>query len=103
MALDELKELKVKLQELLDRGFILSKVSPWGAPVFLVKNKDRTFRLSIDCRKLNKVTIKNKYPLPKIDDLFDQIKGANHYEFLVMSYGLISALATFMDLMNKIF
>ncbi|KAA0048090.1 hypothetical protein E6C27_scaffold385G001650 [Cucumis melo var. makuwa] len=76
MAPVELKELKVQLQELLDKGFIRPSVSPWGAPVLFVKKKDGSMRLCIDYRKLNKVTVKNKYPLPRIDDLFDQLQGA---------------------------
>ncbi|RVW65054.1 Transposon Ty3-I Gag-Pol polyprotein [Vitis vinifera] len=72
----ELKELKVQLQELLDKGFIRPSVSPWGAPVLFVKKKDGSMRLCIDYRELNKVTVRNKYPLPRIDDLFDQLQGA---------------------------
>ena len=60
----ELKELKTQLQELVDRGFIRPSISPWGTPVLFVKKKDDTWRLCIDCRQLNKVTIRNKYPLP---------------------------------------
>ncbi|KAL4016773.1 hypothetical protein IC575_024430 [Cucumis melo] len=71
MAPAELKELKVQLQELLDKGFIRPSVSPWGAPVLFVKKKDGSMRLCIDYRELNKVTVKNRYPLPRIDDLFD--------------------------------
>ena len=76
MAPAELKELKTQLQDLMDRGFIRPSVSPWGAPVLFVKKKDDTWRLSIDYRQLNKVTIRNKYPLPRIDNLFDQLQGA---------------------------
>jgi hypothetical protein len=76
MAPNELRELKEQLQELLDRGFIRPSVSPWGAPVLFVKKKDGSMRMCIDYRELNRVTIKNKYPLPRIDDLFDQFKGA---------------------------
>ena len=71
----ELKELQTQLEELLDKGFIRPSHSPWGAPVLFVKKKDRTLRMCIDYRELNKVTIKNKYPLPRIDHLFDQLKG----------------------------
>ncbi|KAL0546363.1 hypothetical protein IC582_016271 [Cucumis melo] len=71
MAPAELKELKVQLQELLDKGFIRPSVSPWGALVLFVKKKDGSMRLCIDYRELNKVTVKNRYPLPRIDDLFD--------------------------------
>ena len=76
MAPLELKELKVQLQDLLDKGFIRPSFSPWGAPVLFVRKKDGTMRLCIDYRELNRVTIKNKYPLPRIDDLFDQLQGA---------------------------
>ncbi|KAL5558538.1 hypothetical protein UlMin_034749 [Ulmus minor] len=76
MAPAELKELQTQLQELLDKGFIRPSHSPWGAPVLFVKKKDGTLRMCIDYRELNKMTIKNKYPLPRIDDLFDQLKGA---------------------------
>ena len=71
MAPSELRKLKEQLQELLNNGFIRPSVSPWGAPVLFVKKKDAPLRLCIDYRELNKVTIKNKYPLPRIDDLFD--------------------------------
>ena len=125
MALVELKELKTQLQDLVDKGFIRPSVSPWGAPVCFVRKKDGTMRFCIDYWQLNKVTIKNKYPLPRIDDLFDQLQGTSiflkidlrfgyhqlkikepdvlkavlktrygHYEFLVISFGLMNALAT---------
>nr|GFD07824.1 putative nucleotidyltransferase, ribonuclease H [Tanacetum cinerariifolium] len=71
MAPIELKELKDQLQELLERGFIRPSVSPWGAAVLFVKKKDGNIRLCIDYRELNKITIRNCYPLPRIDDLFD--------------------------------
>jgi len=77
MLLLELSELKKQLEELLDKGFVRPSVSLWGAPVLLVKKKDGSIRLCIDYRQLNKVTIKNKYPLPRIDDLMDQLRGAN--------------------------
>jgi hypothetical protein len=76
MGTPELKELQMQLEELLKKGYICPSVSPWGAPVLFVKNKDGTLRMCVDFRILNKVTIKNKYPLPRIDDLFDQLKGA---------------------------
>jgi len=76
MAPAGLKKLKVQLQELLDKGFICLSVLLGGAPVLFVKKKDGTLRLCIDYRQLNKVTIKNKNPLPRIDDLFDQLKDA---------------------------
>ena len=73
MASTELRELKVQLQELLDKGFIRPSVSPWGAPILFVKKHDGSMRLCIDYRELNKVTVRNKYPLPRIDNLFDQL------------------------------
>jgi len=108
-------------------------VSSWGAPVLFVKNKDGSLRLCIDYHELNKVTVKNRYPLPRIDDLFDQLAGTvvfskihlisgyhqlkvkkedvpktafrmryDHYEFLVLPFGLTNAPAFFMDLMNRV-
>ena len=71
MALTELKELKTQLQELLDKGFVRPSVSPKGAPVLFVKKKDVTLRMCIDYWQINKVTMKNKYPLLRIEDLFD--------------------------------
>ena len=79
MAPVELQELRVQLQELLDKGFIRPNTSPWGVPVLFAKKKDKTLRLCIDYRKLNRVTIKNRYPLLRIDDLFDQLRGALVY------------------------
>ena len=76
MAPIELKEIKEQLVELLDKGFICPSASPWGAPVLFVKKKDGSMRLCIDYHELNRVTINNKYPLPHIDDLFDQLQGA---------------------------
>ncbi|MCH82353.1 retrotransposon protein, partial [Trifolium medium] len=76
MSAAEFEKLKEQLEELLEKKFIRPSVSPWGAPVLLVKKKDGSMRLCIDYRQLNKVTIKNKYPLPRIDDLMDQLMGA---------------------------
>ncbi|KAA0040695.1 pol protein [Cucumis melo var. makuwa] len=87
MAPAELKELKVQLQELLDKGFIRPSVSPWGAPVLFVKKKDGSMRLCIDYRELNKVTVKNRYPLPRIDDLFDQLQGATVFSEIDLRSG----------------
>ena len=128
----ELKDLKLQLQELLEKGFIRPSISPWGAPVLFAKKRDGTLRLCVDYRQLNKMTVKNKCPLPRIDDLFDQMKRAGvfskidlrsgyhqlrikdvnktafrtlygHYEFLVMPFGLTNAPTTFIDLMNRVF
>ncbi|KAL0537039.1 hypothetical protein IC582_026007 [Cucumis melo] len=87
MAPAELKELKVQLQELLDKGFIRPSVSPWGAQVLFVKKKDGSMRLCIDYRELNKVTVKNRYPLPRIDDLFDQLQGATVFSKIDLRSG----------------
>ena len=76
MTSTKMYELNTQLQELLDKGFIHPSVSLWGSPIILVKKKDGTLRLCIDYRMLNKVTIKNRYPLTRIDELFDQMKGA---------------------------
>jgi len=133
MAPVELVEVKKQIQDLLSKGFIRPSTSPWEAPVLLVKKKDGSHRLCIDYRELNKVTVKNKYPLPRIDDLFDQLCGATifsrpdlrsgyhqlkvkaldisktafltryeHYEFLVIPFGLTNAPAIFMDLMKRV-
>ena len=87
MAPMELKELKSQLQELLDKGFIRPSVSPWGAPVLFVKKKDGTLRMCIDYRQINKVIVKNKYPLPRIEDLFDQLKGASVFSKIDLRSG----------------
>jgi hypothetical protein len=76
MTPKELAELKVQLNELLDKGYILPSSSPWGCPALFVKKKDQSLRLCVDYRPLNVVTVKNKYPLPRIDILFDQLAGA---------------------------
>ncbi len=79
MALAELKKLKEQLQELLDKDFIHPSTSPWGALILFMRKKDGSLRLCIDYKQLNKVTIKNKYPLPHIDDLFNQLQGARYF------------------------
>lgn len=109
----------------MDKGFIRPSSSPWGAPVLFVKKKDGSFRLCIDYRGLNKVTMKNKYPLPRIDELMDQLGGAqwfskipieltdvgktafrtryDRFEFVVMPFRLTNAPTTFMKMMNGVF
>ena len=79
MALVELQELRVQLQELLDKGFIRPSTTPWGASVLVAKKRGKTLRLCIDYRQLNRVTIQNQYLLPRTDDLFDQLRGARVY------------------------
>ena len=76
MNIPEMLELKMQLQELLEKKYIRPSVSLWGALVLFVKKKDGTLWLCIDYRQLNKVTVKKKYPFPRIDDLFDQMRGA---------------------------
>ena len=87
MAPVELQELRVQLQELLNKGFIRLSTSPWGAPIPFAKKKDRTLRLCIDYRQLNRVTIKNRYPLLRIDDLFDQLRGVRVYSKIDLRIG----------------
>ncbi|GJT02781.1 hypothetical protein Tco_0823950 [Tanacetum coccineum] len=72
-----MKELSDQLQELSNKGFIRPSSSPWGAPVLFVKKKNGSFQMYIDYKELNKLTIKNRYPLPRIDDLFDQLQGSS--------------------------
>ncbi|GJU11073.1 putative reverse transcriptase domain-containing protein [Tanacetum coccineum] len=87
LALLEMQELFDQLQELLDRGFIRPSTSPWGAPVLFFKKKDRSFRMCIDYRELNKLTVKNRYPLPRINDLFDQLQGSSVYSKIDLRLG----------------
>ena len=87
MALVELGELQSHLQELIDKGFIRPSVSPWGALVLFVKNKDGSMRMCIDYHQLNKVTVKNKYPLPQIDELFDQLQRAKVFSNIALRSG----------------
>nr|KYP41907.1 Transposon Ty3-I Gag-Pol polyprotein [Cajanus cajan] len=134
MAPAELSELKKEVEELLEKKMIRPSVSPREAPVLLVKKKDGGVRLCVDYRYLSKLTIKNKYPLPMIDDLMDQLRGAyvfskidlrfgyhqirvkekdipkidfrtryDHYEYVVMPFGVTNAPTIFMDYMNMIF
>ncbi|GJZ07973.1 putative reverse transcriptase domain-containing protein [Tanacetum coccineum] len=106
LAPSEMKELSNQLQELSDKGFIRPSSSPWGAPVLFVKKKDGSFRMCIDYRELNKLTVKNRYLLPRIDDLFDQLQGSSVYSKIdlrsVMPFGLTNAPTIFMDLMNRV-
>ncbi|GJR21665.1 putative reverse transcriptase domain-containing protein [Tanacetum coccineum] len=107
LAPSEMRELSVQLQELLEKGFIRSSSSPWGAPVLIVKKKYGSFRMCIDYRKLNKLTIKNRYHQLRIKEedipitTFKTWYG--HFEFQVMPFGLTNAPAVFMELMNRVY
>ncbi|GJZ16806.1 putative nucleotidyltransferase, ribonuclease H [Tanacetum coccineum] len=87
LAPSKMKELSDQLQELSDKGFIRSSSSPWGAPVLFVKKKDGSFRMCINYWELNKLTVKNRYPLPRIDDLFDQLQGSSIYSKIDLRSG----------------
>jgi hypothetical protein len=87
MPLNELVELKIRLQDLLEKGFIQPSSSPWGCPAIFVKKKDQTLRMCVDYRPLNEVTVKNKYPLPRFDILFDQLTGARVFSKIDLRSG----------------
>ncbi|GJR29281.1 putative reverse transcriptase domain-containing protein [Tanacetum coccineum] len=87
LAPSEMKELSEQLKELSDKGFIRPSSSPWGASVLFVKKKDGSFRMCIDYRELNKLTVKNRYPLPRINDLFDQLQGSSVYSKIDLRSG----------------
>jgi hypothetical protein len=87
MSINELVEVKKQIAELQSKEFIHHSSSPWGAPVLFVEKKDGTQRMCVDYRSLNEVTIKNKYPLPKIEDLFDQMKGASVFSKIDLRSG----------------
>ncbi|GKE48169.1 putative reverse transcriptase domain-containing protein, partial [Tanacetum coccineum] len=87
LAPSEMEELSTQLQELSGKGFIRPSSSPWGTPVLFVKKKDNSFRMCIDYRELNKLTVKNRYPLPRINDLFDQLQGSSMYSKIDLRSG----------------
>jgi hypothetical protein len=87
MSTPELKELQMQLEEFFKKGYIHPSVSPWGELVLFVKKRDGTLRLCIDFQQLNKYTIKNKYPLPRIDDLFDELRGENIFSKIDLRSG----------------
>ncbi|GJW12320.1 putative reverse transcriptase domain-containing protein [Tanacetum coccineum] len=110
LAPSEMQELSGQLQELQDKAFIRPSHSLWGAPMLFFKKNDGSFCMCIDYRELNKLTVKNRYPLPRINDLFDQLQGAQtafqtryrQFEFMVMPFRLTNAPVVFMDLMNRV-
>ncbi|MGI4157016.1 reverse transcriptase family protein, partial [Klebsiella pneumoniae] len=87
LAPAELKELKDQIDDLLNKGFIRRSKSPWSAPALFVAKKDGSMRMCIDYRKLNRVTVKNKYPIPRIDDLFDQLRGSSFFSKIDLRSG----------------
>ena len=87
MPANDLEEIKKQIKELLEKGYIRPSSSPWGAPVLLVEKKDGSLRMVVDYHALNEVTIKNKYPLPMINDLFDQLQGAKVFSKIDLRSG----------------
>ncbi|GJV89090.1 putative reverse transcriptase domain-containing protein [Tanacetum coccineum] len=103
LASSEMKELSDQLKELSDKGFIRPSSSPWGAPVLFVKKKDGSFWMCIDYRELNKLTVKNRYPLPRIDDLFDQLQGSSVYSKIDLRLGYHQLRVREKDILNTAF
>ena len=103
MAPVELQGLRVQLQELLEKGFIRPSTSPWGASVLVVKKRGKTLRLCIGYRQLNRVTIKNRYPLPRIDNLFDQLRGVRVYSKIGLRTGYHQLRVREMDIPKTAF
>jgi len=103
MAASELGELKKLLEELLEKQFIRPSVSPWGAPMLLVKKKDGSMRLCVDYRQLNKVTIKNRYPPPRIDDLMDKLVGAEMFSKIDLRSGYHQIRVKAKDISKTVF
>ena len=99
----ELQELRVQLQKLLDKGFIRPSTSPWCAPVLFAKKKDKTLRLCIDYKQLNRVTIKDRYPLPRIDDLFVQLRGARIYSKIDLRTSYLQLRVREIDILKTTF
>ena len=103
MTPTEMKELKIQMEELVRKGFIRPSTSPWGAPVLFVKKKDGSLRLCIDYRQLNRVTIRNQYPLPRIDDLFDQLQGSRVFSKIDMRSGYYQLKIKGIDVLKTTF
>nr|GFC09589.1 transposon Ty3-G Gag-Pol polyprotein [Tanacetum cinerariifolium] len=95
-----MKDLSKQLKELSDKGIIRPSSSPWGAPVLFVKKKDGSFRMYIDYRELNKLTVRNRYPLPRIDDLFDQLQGSSVHSKIDLRF--IEGFSKIANPMNKL-
>nr|GEX36853.1 putative reverse transcriptase domain, ribonuclease H-like domain, aspartic peptidase domain protein [Tanacetum cinerariifolium] len=103
LAPSEMKQLAEQLQELFDKGFIRPSSSSWGSPVLFVKKKDGSFRLCINYRELKKLTVKNRYPLPIIDDLFDQLQGSSVYSKIDMRSGYHQLRVHKEDILKTVF
>jgi hypothetical protein len=103
MNTPELKELQLQLEELMKKVHVCSSVSPWGALVLFMKKNDGTLRLCIEFMQLNKVTLKNKYPLPRTDDLFDQLKDAKIFSKIDMESGYHQVRIKVEDISNTTF
>ena len=103
IALAELKKLKDQLKNLLDKGFIYPSMSPWGATILFTRKKDGSLYLCIDYRQLNKVTMKNKYPHSRIDDLFDQSQGARYFSNIDLWSGYYQRKTREVDIPNTAF
>ena len=99
----ELKELKEQLKDLLDKGFIRPSISSWGVSMLFVRNKDGSLKMCIDYTQLNKVTIKNKYPIPMIDDLFDQLQGVIHFSKIDLRSGYHQLRVRDIDILKTAF
>jgi hypothetical protein len=89
MSVDELAELKKQIDELLEKGFIRPSAYPWGSPILFVKKKDGSMRMCTNYRNFNSVTIKNKYPLTRINDLLDQLRGAKYFSKIDLCLAII--------------
>ena len=98
MPANDLEEIKKQIKELVEKGYIRPSSSPWGSPVLLVEKKDGSLRMVVDYHALNEVTIKNKYPLPTINDLFDQLQGAKVFSKIDLRSGYHQLKILFSDL-----
>nr|GFA77804.1 putative reverse transcriptase domain-containing protein [Tanacetum cinerariifolium] len=103
LAPSEMKELSEQLQELFEKGFIRPSSSPWGSPVLFIKKKDGSFRMCINYSDLNKLKVKNRYPLPRIDDLFDQLQGSNVYSKIDLRSGYHQLIVREQDVLKTSF